>query len=108
QCDRDRTRQTDLTAVGMPAQQQVESSVGGLAINPRSVRQQNRKAIGWNVLSCLLDVIDPIKVRVIDTGQINIVAASRDWLALIEQNPNPHVLRDPEPCESYRGCPTPH
>jgi len=52
----------------MPAQQQVETGVSGAAINLRSVGQQYRKGVGWNVPSRLFDVIDPIEVRVVDTG----------------------------------------
>jgi hypothetical protein len=38
--------QTDLTAVSMPAQKQVEFGVGGVAINLRRVRQQTGRGVG--------------------------------------------------------------
>src|SRR4029077_8806722 len=47
----DGTRHTDLTAVGMPAQQQVESGVGGMAINVPRGGKQNRQGVGGNSIS---------------------------------------------------------
>jgi hypothetical protein len=76
----------------MPAQQQVESGVGGVAINLGGVGQQNRKGIGRNAGGCLFDIIDPIIMRVVDTGQIDALAIPRDRLALIEQDANSHFF----------------
>jgi len=59
-----------LTAVGMSAQQQVESGVGGLPINLRGMGQQNSKGIGGNVGGRFFYIIDPIVVRIVDTGPL--------------------------------------
>ena len=76
----------------MPAQQQIEPGVGGVAINLRSVGQQNRKSVGRNGGGRFFDIIDPIVMRVVDTGQIDALATPREEFALIEQYTNPHVL----------------
>ena len=77
-----------MTAVGMTAQQQTESGVRGVAINLRGVGQQNRKGIGRNVGGCFFDIIDPIVVSVVDTGQIDALATPRERFALVEQYAN--------------------
>jgi hypothetical protein len=59
--------------------------VGGVAINLRGVGQQNRKGVGGNVGGCLFDIIDPIIMRIVDTGQIDALATPRELFALIEQ-----------------------
>jgi hypothetical protein len=64
----------------MPTQQQVKSSVGGVAINLRRVRKENRKSIVRNFCSRLFDVVHPIVMGVIDTGQIDAVTT---WKKLI-------------------------
>jgi hypothetical protein len=60
--------------MGMPAQQQVESGMASMAINLRGVGEQNGKGVGGNVGGRLFDVIDPIVMRVVDTGQIDALA----------------------------------
>ena len=77
--------------MGMPAQQQVESGVGGVAINLGSVGQQDGKGVDGNVGGRFFDVIDPIIMRVVDTDQIDALATSRERFALIEQYTNPMV-----------------
>src|SRR5580693_1457764 len=90
--DGSRTRKTDLTAVGVPAEHQVEPSMSGVSINFWGMREQNGKPIVWNVGGRLFDVVDSVIVRVIDSGQIDAVAPARDRLALIEQHPNAHLF----------------
>ena len=76
----------------MPAQQEIESGVGGVPINLGGVGQQNRKGIGWNIGGCFFDIIDLIVMRVVDTGQIHALTTPRDSFALVEQYANSHVL----------------
>jgi len=52
--------------------------VGGVAINLRAVGKQNRKGVRENVGSRLFDVIDPIVVRVVDTGQGEALATPQE------------------------------
>ena len=68
QTDRDRPRQTDLAAVGMAAQKQIKTGMCSLAVNFRCVLQEDRKPIVGNSGCCLFDVIDPIIVRIVDSG----------------------------------------
>jgi hypothetical protein len=62
----------------MPAQQKVESGVGGMPINLGGMGQQNRKSVARNGGSCLFNIVDPIVMRVVDTGEIDILATSRE------------------------------
>ena len=94
--------------MGMPAEQQVELDMGGVAINLGGVGQQNRKGIGGNRGGRFFDIIDPIEVRVVDTGQVDGLATPRDWLALIEQYANSHVLETGDHANRVVIPPTPH
>ena len=76
----------------MPAQQEVESSMRGVAIDLRGVGQQNSERIDGNGAGRFFDVIDPIVVRVVDTGQLDGLATPPERFALIEQDANSHVL----------------
>ena len=76
----------------MPAQQQVKSSMGGVAINLGSVGQQNRKGVGRDGGGCFFDIIDPVIMRIVDTGQIDALATPGDRFALVEQYANSHFF----------------
>ena len=85
QFDRNRPGQADLASVRMPAQHQIEIGVGSLAINLGCVRQQHRKCTLRDLQRSLFDVVDPIKVRVINSRQIDALIATCDRFTFIEQ-----------------------
>ncbi len=92
QRDRDGARQTDLAAMGMPAQHQVEAGMRSLPIDLRRVRQQDRERIRRDVDRGFLDVVDSVEMGIVDTGEMDVLAAVPDRLALIEQHPDSHRL----------------
>src|SRR5215469_17935681 len=53
ECDRNRSGQTNLAATGVAAEQHIKARIGGLAIDLRRVRQQNRKRTTWDLGCCL-------------------------------------------------------
>ena len=60
--------------MSVAAQQEIESGVRCLPINFGSMRQQDREALLRNPGSRLLDIVDPVKVRIINPGDMNMVA----------------------------------
>src|SRR5262245_36774034 len=90
--DWNRPGQADLTTVGMATQKQIEAGMCSLAIDFGCMRQQNRKCVLWNFGRCLLDIVDPIVVGIVDAGQVNRCVATRNWFAFVEQYPNSHFF----------------
>ena len=85
-------RQADLAAMGVARQQQIEPSVGGLAINLRSMRKQDRKRIGRDVGGCLLDIVDPEEMGVVYSSEIDLLVAAGDHFEFVQKHANAHVL----------------
>src|SRR5262245_2656801 len=90
--DWNRPWQADLPTVGMATQKQIEAGMRSLAIDFGCMRQQNRKRVLWNFGCCLFDVVDPIVVGIVNSGQVNRFVATRNWLAFVEQYPNSHFF----------------
>ena len=59
--------------MGVATQQKVESGVRCLPINFGSMRQQDREGFVRNPGSRLLDIVDPVKVRIVNAGDMNVV-----------------------------------
>ena len=68
--DRNAAGQADLPAVRMSAQHQGETSVRGLPVDFRSVREEDRDITLGNLRSRFFDVVGTIKMRVVDTREI--------------------------------------
>jgi hypothetical protein len=79
QCDRNAAGQTDLSTVGVPVEKQVKIGVRGLLIYFRCMRQENRKAAQGDSRRGLLNIVDPIKMGVIDAGEIRWLSRSMAW-----------------------------
>ena len=90
--NRNRPRQTDLTTMGMATEKQVEAGMCSLTVNLGCMRQQDRKRVVWNLGRCLLYVVDPIVVCIVDAGQVNRFIRPPNCLTFVEQNPNSHFL----------------
>jgi hypothetical protein len=69
--DRNAAGQADLPAVRMSAQHQGETSVRGLPVDFRSVREQDRDIPLGNLRSRFFDVVGAIKMRVVDPREID-------------------------------------
>jgi hypothetical protein len=91
-CDGDGAGQADLAAVGMAAQQQIETGVRRLAIDLRRVRQEDGEPVVGNIGRCLFDVVDAIIMRIVDAGQVDRFTVARNGLALVEQHPDSHFF----------------
>src|SRR5262245_8853894 len=76
--DWNRPGQTDLTTMGMASQKQIKAGMCSLAVNFGCMRQQNRKCVVWNFGRCLLDVVDPVVMGIVDAGQVNRLVAARN------------------------------
>ena len=79
--------------MGVPAQHQIEFGVCRLAIDLRRVRQQDRKPVIGQLRNRLLDVVDPVIVRVVDADDMDALVAAHQGLGFIEQHANPHLLQ---------------
>src|SRR4029077_18751176 len=84
--DRNGSWQTDLPTVRMSAQQQIKIGMSRLAIDFRCVRQQDGELAMRYLRRSFFDVIDPKVVRVIDSGQIDLLITAHDHRALVEQH----------------------
>src|ERR1700688_2355300 len=71
QSNRNAPGKADLPAMGVPAEEQAKVSIGSLLIDLRCVRQQDRKIPEGDSGRSLLNVIDAIKMRIIDPGWVN-------------------------------------
>ena len=91
--DRNGAGQTDLAAVGMPAQQQLEPRMRGLPIDFRGMRQQDRKLPGRHARCRLFDIVDPVVVGIVDADEVNVLPAPLDCRRLVEQHPDPDLLQ---------------
>jgi len=76
----------------VPAEQEIEIGVRGLAIDLGRMRQQDRKFFSGYLRRGFFDVIDPIIVSVIDSNQMDALIASLERFGLVEQHPDPHLL----------------
>src|SRR5262249_54932740 len=90
--DRNSARQANLAAVGVAAQQQIESGLGRLAKDLRRMREQDGKVIARNAGGGLADVVHAIEVRVVDAGKMNALSPALDRHAFVEQHADAHVL----------------
>jgi len=68
QSDWNAAGKADLPTVGVPAEEQAKVSIGSLLIDLRRMRQQDRKIPERDASRCLLNIVDAIKMRIIDTG----------------------------------------
>ena len=76
QRDWDATGKADLSPVRMPAEEQAKISIGSLLINLWRMRQQDRELPYRNPRRRLLNIIDAIKVCVINAGEIDLLIAA--------------------------------
>src|SRR6478672_1631143 len=91
--DRDAARKADLAAMGMAAQQDIEGGMGSLPIHFRRVRDQNRKLFVGYRGSRLLDVFHSVEMGIVDTAEMEALAAALNNVALVEQQPYSHRLQ---------------
>ncbi len=90
--DGNAARQANLPTMRMSAQHQVETGVGGLPINFRSVRKQDRDTTMWNIRRRFLDVVCAIEMCVVDPGEVDRSPAAVYRDAFVEQHTNAECL----------------
>ena len=83
---------TNLPAMGVAAQQELEVGVGGLPVNLRRVRDENRKRFVRDIGGSLLDIVDAVEMGIVNARKVDVRAAARDRLAFVEENLDAHVL----------------
>src|ERR1700693_4728301 len=91
QRDRNRTGQANLTSVGVAAQEQFEVSVRRLAVNLRRMREQDGKFVVRYFGRRILDIVGPVVMGIIDTGEMDTLTVKGDRLGLVEQHPDSHL-----------------
>ena len=69
--DRNAAGQAYLPAVGVSAQHQGETSVRGLPVDLRSVREQDRDITLGNFRRRFFDVVGAIEMRVVDPREVD-------------------------------------
>src|SRR6266404_9545154 len=74
------------------AQQQFETGMGGLTVDLWRMRQQNREFRTGNLRHCLLNIVHPVVMSIINPYQMNALSAAHERLGLVEEHPYPHVL----------------
>ena len=62
--------------MGVSAEKQAKVGIGCLLVYLRCVRQQNRKIPAGDSGRRLLNVVDAIKMRVVDTSEVNALIAT--------------------------------
>ena len=90
--DRNATRQANLPTMRMSAQHQVEAGVGGLPINFRSVRKQDRDSTMWNIRRRFFDVVCAIEMCVVDPREVDRTPTAVYGDAFVEQHANAERL----------------
>src|SRR5271169_5193243 len=68
QGDRDPAGKADLPTMGVSAEEQAKVGIGSLLIDLRRMRQQDGKIPERDSGRSLLNIIDAIKMRIINTG----------------------------------------
>src|SRR5215469_14182466 len=79
--------------MGVATQQQTEVSMSSLAIDLRSVRQQDREFVVRDRGSSLFNIVNAVVMGIIYAGEIDALVAAHDGLALVEQHPDPYLLQ---------------
>jgi hypothetical protein len=85
--DRNAARQADLAAVRVAAQEKIESGVRRLAVDLGRVGQKDRVGLERDRGGGLLDVVGAVEMRVIDAGDVNLVATALNRDALVDVGP---------------------
>ena len=93
ECDGDAAGQANLPSVRVPAQEQIESGMRGLPVYFRRMGQKNRELFERNRVRGFLDIVHPEIMGIVDTRQMNPLAAAFDDNAFIEQHSYPHPLQ---------------
>src|SRR5208337_5259750 len=86
--DRNAAGQTDLAAMRVSAQHQIEAGVRGLPVDFRSVRKQDRNTALGNLRGRFFDVVDSEEMRVVDPREIDRGAPAIYDDAFVEKNPD--------------------
>jgi len=77
----------------MSAEQQIEIGMRRLAIDLGRMRQQDRKFVVGELGRSLFDIVEPIVVSVIDTGQMEALIAALEHFGFVEQHANAHLFQ---------------
>src|SRR4051812_35888191 len=76
----------------MAAEEKLKSCMSGLSVYFWGVRQENREGVFRDSSGCLLDIVDPVKVRVVYSDEIDFRTVSLDRRMFVQKHPNPHAL----------------
>lgn len=113
-------RQTNLPAVGVAAQNQLESSSGGSGESLGAVREEDRTLVGRDSRPDFCEVVGFVEMRIVDAGDPKSLSVPLQKRRLVEQNrkadffePWNHlekvvVAEDSETGRGQRGANPPH
>ena len=71
----------------------LKSSVGSFLVNFGGMGKQDRKRVTWDSRSGLFNVIRQIEMGIVDTGKVNALSATFDYLTFIYQHSDAHLLK---------------
>src|SRR5579862_7363281 len=86
--DRNAARQADLAAMRMPGEQQTKPRMRGLRINFWRMGEQYRELVMRDRARGLLDIVNTVKMCVVDPCKVNSFFLALDDRAFVEQHAN--------------------
>src|ERR1019366_3748296 len=87
---RNGTWQAYLSSVCMSAQHHLKACLSGLPIDLRRMREQNGDLAMRDSRGGLLDIVRSVVVGVVNSSQMDMLVATDNRFAFIEQHSNPH------------------
>lgn len=85
-----------MSAVGVSAEHEGEAGVSGLAVDFRSMGEQDGDGAGGNVGGGLVDVVCAVVVGVVDSGEVDLLLAAREGDGLVHEHAYVHVFNGGE------------
>jgi len=102
--DRYAARETELAAMGVAGEQDVEVGMRRQPEDLRRMGQENRELVVRNSLCGLLDIVHAIEVGVVDAGKMNAGAPALDRFGLVQQHTDAHLLEQRHHANRNRDC----
>ena len=92
QRNRNATGKADLSPVCASAEEQAEIGVGSLLIDLWGMRQEDGESFYRDSCCRLLNIIDAIKVCIINAGEVNSVIAAFNRVIFVQQHLDAHIF----------------
>jgi hypothetical protein len=74
-------------------EKQFEISVRRLTVNLWSVRKQDGKFVVWDSGRCVLYIVGPVVMGIIDAGDVDTLLINGNYFRFIQQHPYPHFFQ---------------